>query len=136
MKNLNLIAYSLYLPITFYITLYVGKMFYKHGEVYLHQLLPNKTDMVKAINSLLLTGYYLLNLGYATVTLSFWERIATSLQLLEILSTKLAYIILILGSMHLNNMLVIYLASKYQNKQKFISASSMNKLNKSITTTL
>jgi hypothetical protein len=116
MENYNIIAYCIYLPITFYITIVVGRICYQNGEVYLSRIINDHPDTVKAINSLLLVGYYLLNLGYAAITLSFWQQIHDIRGLIEILSGKLGTIIMFLGLMHFNNMLVTYIISKRINK--------------------
>ncbi len=118
MINYNIIGYLVYLPITFYITIHVGKVCYRNGEVYLLKIINDHTDTVKAINSLLLIGYYLVNLGYAAVTLGFWPTIDHPTLLIETISVKLGQIILFLGIMHFNNMLVTYLISLYFEKQR------------------
>jgi len=116
MENYNIIGYCIYLPITFYITIVVGKICYTHGEIYLSKIINDKPEIVSSINRILLVGYYLLNLGYATITLSFWHKIINMATLIETLSTKLGIIILFLGVMHVNNMLVTYMLSKKINK--------------------
>ncbi len=116
MINYNIIGYAVYLPITFYITIHIGKVCYINGEHYLARIINDHPETVKAINSILLTGYYLLNLGYAAITLRFWPDIDSWVTLTETISTKLGQIILLLGIMHLNNMLMTYLISLRINK--------------------
>ncbi len=123
MDNYNLIAYSIYLPITFYITIVVGKTCYNNGEVYLSRIINDHPETVRSINSILLVGYYLLNLGYAAITLSFWQEIHNIAQMIEILGRKLGTIILFLGLMHFNNMLVTYVISKRINKKSPLKTS-------------
>lgn len=109
--NYNIIAYLLYLPITAYITIYVGKVCYLNGEVFILKLIP-QMETAKAVNKLLLIGYYLINLGFTALTLSYWTKIAHWTQLIEVLSTKLGQIILLLGIMHFNNMFIIQFFAK------------------------
>lgn len=104
MENYNLIGYSIYLPITFYITIWVGWLCYKHGEQHLIRVFHGDMHLVKPVNKILLTGYYLLNLGYATVVLSFWEKLESPLQMVNSVSQRLGIIILFLGLMHYFNL--------------------------------
>jgi hypothetical protein len=114
--NYNIIAYFLYIPITCYITIYVGRICYFNGEVFILKIIP-EIDTAKAVNKLLLIGYYLLNLGFTALTLSYWTKIVHWTQLIEVLSTKLGQIILLLGIMHFNNMFIIqFFAKKLLNK--------------------
>jgi hypothetical protein len=116
--NYNIISYLIYLPISFYITIVVGNTFYKNGEIYLLTLIDDKPENIKAINKLLLIGYYLLNLGYIAITLSFWKQIDNWVMTIEQVSTKLGQIILILSIMHFNNLAIAYWYSNKLKKQK------------------
>jgi hypothetical protein len=116
--NYNILAYLIYLPITFYITIYVGKVCYKNGEVFIFKLVQNE-QTTKAVNKLLLVGYYLLNLGFAALTLSYWSKIEHWHTLIEVLCTKLGQIILLLGIMHFNNMFIIQFFAKKQLNNSF-----------------
>jgi hypothetical protein len=109
--NFNIIAYFIYLPITFYITIYVGKVCYVNGEVFILKLIEN-VQTAKAVNKLLLIGYYLLNLGFAALTLSYWSVIENWTQLIEVISSKLGQIVLLLGIMHFNNIFIIQFFAK------------------------
>ena len=54
--------------------IYVGWLFYTYGELFLFNIFNDKS-LVKSINNLLLIGYYLVNLGYAIITIAYWEVI-------------------------------------------------------------
>lgn len=114
--NYNILSYSIYLPVTFYITFAVGRICFENGDVYLHRLMDEHPDTVKALNRLLLIGYYLLNLGYAAIILSDWPAIANLSKSLLVSFTRIGSILCILGIMHYNNMLMTYLISKRINK--------------------
>lgn len=101
--NLNLITYSIYLPIICFIMIKIGWLFYKNGEVFLYSLFNQNTELVKSINNLLLIGYYLTNIGYAIVTISYWEKIDSLIELINSLSFTLGKIILLLALLHYNN---------------------------------
>ncbi len=101
--NYNIISYIIYLPIIFFITIKVGWMFYKNGELFLSNIFGSDLALVKKVNSLLLTGYYLVNLGYSILTIAYWERINHTLELINVMSSTLGKIILLLALLHYNN---------------------------------
>lgn len=111
--NLNIIGYLIYLSLTSVIIIKVGKLCYDNGNIFVSQLIPNHEDLCHQINKMLLIGYYLLNLGYCAMTIISWEKIQTSNQLIEIIATKSAIIILTIGFMHYIN---IFLLTKYIKK--------------------
>lgn len=115
MIKFNLIAYCIYLPITFYITVYVGRKLFKSGEPFLIDAFHGNTQMAHSYNLFLLTGYYLVNLGYAAFSISGWDKIITVAQLIEDISSHLGLLVLLLGIMHYINM---YSFSKFSKQLK------------------
>ncbi len=111
--NLNIIGYLIYLSLTSIIIIKVGKLCYDNGNIFVSQLIPNHEELCHQINKMLLIGYYLLNLGYCAMTIISWEKIQTNNQLIEIIATKSAIIILTIGFMHYIN---IFLLTKYIKK--------------------
>jgi hypothetical protein len=111
--NLNIIGYLVYLSLTSIIIIKVGKLCYDNGNIFVSQLIPNHEELCHQINKMLLIGYYLLNLGYCAMTIISWEKIQTNNQLIEIIATKSAIIILTIGFMHYIN---IFLLTKYIKK--------------------
>ena len=105
--NYNVYAYLIYLPIIFFITFRVGWLFYSHGEIYILELFKGDNNITRAVNNMLLTGYYLINLGYATFTLTFWKPIETIHEIISTVSTNTGYIILALAIMHYFNLATI-----------------------------
>jgi hypothetical protein len=111
--NLNIIGYLIYLSLTSVIIIKVGKLCYDNGNIFVSQLIPNHEELCHQINKTLLIGYYLLNLGYCAMTIISWEKIQSIYQLIEIIATKSAIIILTIGFMHYIN---IILLTKYIKK--------------------
>lgn len=101
--NYNIITYLIYTPIIVFITVRVGYLFYKNGEIFLHSILTYDVEMVKRINKLLLVGYYLLNIGYAIITIAYWQKITNLLDIINTLTYTLGKLIIILSLMHYNN---------------------------------
>lgn len=105
--NLNIIGYFIYLSITIFIILKVGKICYKNGNIYVAELIPNHADLCQKINQVLLMGYYLLNIGYCAMTLISWQKIISFTQLTEVICSKTAVIIFIISLLHYTNIIVI-----------------------------
>jgi hypothetical protein len=105
--NLNLIAYLIYFIITIFIIVKVGKICYHNGNIYVSQLIPNHDDLCHKINQSLLVGYYLLNIGYCAMTIISWENIETLTQLTEIITSKLALIIITIAILHYFNVILL-----------------------------
>lgn len=111
--NLNILGYSIYLIITTLIIIKVGKICYQNGTIYVAELIPDHKDLCHKTNTILLLGYYLLNIGYCAMTLISWENIASFPQLVEMIAFKSATIIGIIALMHYLN---LYVLTKYIQK--------------------
>ena len=109
---MNTIAYIIYLLLTYLITVHVGLKFYKNGRLYILYLLNGDKELTNFINRLLLVGYYLLNLGYAAIMISFWQIITSWIDLFISICVMTGRIMLTLGFIHFINMTVIYFLSK------------------------
>jgi len=113
MQNLNIIAYIIYLLVSFYVTIKVGWMCYQNGRVYLEDIFGHHPSWVTPINKLLLTGYYLINLGYIAFNLNDWENITTPLMMTDVLILKLGFLLVVLGALHYFNIWVLAQLAKH-----------------------
>lgn len=111
--NLNIIGYFIYLGVTVFIILKVGKICYKNGNIFVAELIPNHADICQKINHGLLMAYYLLNIGYCAMTLISWQKISSSAQLIETIGIKTAIIIFIISILHYFNIIIL---TKYIHK--------------------
>lgn len=112
---MNTLAYILYLLLTYIITVHVGLRFYRNGRVYILRLLHGDEKLTDFINRMLLTGYYLLNLGYSSLMLTTWKTITTWTELLGSVMVMTGRIMIGLAIIHFFNMTAIYLYSKKHN---------------------
>lgn len=116
--NNNVVAYIIYILITIYIIIWLGKSFHRNGRVFILQLYKGDTTATDTTNNLLLVAYYLFNIGYALLQLRQWEKIFHTEQLIATLSSQIGLLILILAVTHYFNMLLIYFLSKKQFSKK------------------
>jgi len=110
--NYNLLAYSIYCLMIVSIILKVGHICFKNGQAYVGQFLQEKPDLCLTINKILLTGYYLLNIGYGITVISQWKKITTLNQCIESISQHGCYIVLLLAGLHYLNLICIPLIIK------------------------
>lgn len=107
MLNLNLIGYGIFIGLMIFIIAVVGKICYRNGNVFVAELIPGHLELCQQINKALLIGYYLVNIGYCAVNLSFWQTISSMPMLIEVIAIKMAGIIIILSGLHYLNIYVL-----------------------------
>lgn len=105
--NYNILGYFIFITIIVLIIVFVGKICYRNGNIFVAELIPNHLDVCQQINKSLLVAYYLINIGYCAMTLVGWEEVKSSLQLIEVLAIKVATIICILSILHYLNILLL-----------------------------
>jgi hypothetical protein len=100
-------AYALYLLIAIAITIWVARTLSKNGEVFLVQCFGHNAVLAKSTNHLLVVGFYLVNIGFITMTLSLGTEPTTLTEAIRFLSSKVGLAVLVLGAMHFFNMSAI-----------------------------
>ncbi len=110
---MNTLAVIIYLLITWFITVHVGLIFYRNGKSYILNLLHGDEKLTLFINRMLLIGYYLLNLGYVTMTLRFGRSLHSWAGVITSIGTRTGKIMVILGVIHFCNMAILLLISHY-----------------------
>ena len=110
MTNPLLLVYLPYAAIAITLTVWLARTLSRHGEVFLETVFPNRPDLAHAVNQLLVIGFYLVNLGWALLLLksSDAHEIASPVQSVELLATKLGTLLLLLGFAHLLNLVVLH----------------------------
>jgi len=110
--NYNIAAYAVFVALMVFLIVYVGRYFYTNGRIFILSLFGGNAPLADSVNTILLAGYYLLNIGYAFLRLRGWPPVTDLESGLSTLSTNAGGIILILAFIHYFNMLGIYLLSK------------------------
>ena len=101
------VAYLLYLTISIGITIWVARTLSKNGEVFLVQCFGHNAELARSTNHLLVVGFYLVNIGFITLTLSVGSEPQTMPEAMRFLSSKVGLAVLVLGGMHFFNMSAI-----------------------------
>jgi hypothetical protein len=105
--NYNIIGYGIFILFIVIIIKVVGQVCYRNGNIFVASLIPDHLDLCLQINKVLLTGYYLVNIGYAATTLITWEIISTLPQLVEVIALKTSMIICIICILHYLNIFLL-----------------------------
>lgn len=103
---LELFTYCAYLVISFLMTFKVGAALNQNGRLFLIQRTGGDETLAKAINNLLLIGYYLINTGYILLItnlndFSGMEGANVMDNPLYFLTRHLGLVALMLGVMHM-----------------------------------
>lgn len=97
-------AYALYLAITLGITVWVARTLSRNGIVFLEQCFGQNGKLAHSTNHLLVVGFYLVNIGFITLTLSLGAEPTTVPDAIRFLSSKVGLAVIVLGAMHFFNM--------------------------------
>ncbi|NBH05794.1 hypothetical protein [Amycolatopsis sp. SID8362] len=100
------LAYALYLLISIPLTVLVARTLSKHGRTFLAEVFADSPGLATAVNQLLVVGFYLISLGFVTLFLTSRATVLSAREVFELLSVKVGVVALILGVMHLVNVLV------------------------------
>lgn len=113
--NYFILTYAAYLTVSILLTVWVAKVLFNNGRIFLVDIFHGNTPLADSVNKLLVVGFYLINIGYMTLVLKETDIIKNTQQVIEVLSYKIGTIILILGAMHFFNIIVFFkLRSKAQ----------------------
>ncbi len=100
-------SYLLYLVISLSITVWVARTLSRNGKVFLIQCFGHNAELANSTNHLLVVGFYLVNIGFITLTLSLGAEPTTWPEAIRFLSSKVGLAVLVLGGMHFFNMSAI-----------------------------
>jgi hypothetical protein len=107
-----------YLATSVGLTAWVAHVLFRNGQVFLDDALGNER-LAKSVNHLLVVGFYLLNLGYATVAIRVANSAATVTDAIETLSVKIGLVLLVLGAVHFFN---LYVLSRFRRRRMLETA--------------
>ena len=109
---MNELTYILYILLSSTIVILVGNWCYKNGKVYILSYFTDAINFGNGINRLLRIAYYLLNIGLAVWSLHSMREINNSIEMILEISSRLSYILLIIGLLHFFNIYTVYLIYK------------------------
>lgn len=120
--NYVVMAYSIYLPITIALTIYVANVLFSNGRIFMIDIFRGREAIADATNHLFKVGFYLLNIGFAFIIMNVAYEIFATRELLEILAYKIGWFSIYLGIMLFLN---LYLFFRGKRKSKESNAVSV-----------
>ena len=103
----KLTFYAIYMVISLSVTVWVGTTLRTSGRKFLLTAF-DREDMADTVNRMLQIGFYLSNVGYIAVIFQTYSQLnSIAADTLEAMIPKLGGVLLILGLVHLFNMLII-----------------------------
>lgn len=121
--NYFILTYVIYLLVSIALTVWVAKVLFKNGRIFLVDIFHGNNELADSVNKLLVVGFYLVNIGYMSLALKEYGAIVSMQVVVEVLSYKVGWIILILGGMHFLNLVIFF---KLRNRAKREKAFNIN----------
>ncbi|WP_244931234.1 hypothetical protein [Nocardioides sp. W7] len=99
-------TYVVYLLVTVPLTIWVATTLSRNGKVFLEDVFAGNDRLAEAVNTLLVVGFYLLNLGFVSLYLRIGTAVPDAAGVFEQLSVKVGVVTLVLGVLHFFNVYV------------------------------
>jgi hypothetical protein len=99
-------TYLAYLGISVALTIWVARTLHKNGRIFLVDSFLGNEGLADSVNHLLVVGFYLINIGFVTLALKYGDKATDAQTALEILSSKVGMVLVVLGVMHFFNLFV------------------------------
>jgi len=100
------VSYLLYLTLSVGLTVWVARTLHKNGRIFLVDTFLGNEKLADSVNHLLVVGFYLINIGYVSLALRYGDKPQTLPGTIEVISTKVGAVMIVLGVMHFFNLYV------------------------------
>ena len=99
-------TFLIYLTLSIAITVWVARTLHRNGRIFLVDSFDGNESLADSVNHLLVVGFYLINIGFVTLALKYRAQADTVQESVEALCTKVGMVLLVLGVIHLVNVIV------------------------------
>ncbi len=106
MNDYIVVVYMVYAACALVLTAWLARTLYHNGAVFLEEVFDRK-ELAVAVNRLLVTGFFMINLGYAMFLLRSNDA-ETARRAIEVLVQKLGVLLLTLAAVHFVNVYVFW----------------------------
>lgn len=106
------IYYITYLGITTALILWLGRILHRAGFVLLEDAFHERPMLVRAIGQLLDIGFYLMSFGYVVAWAADYELLHDPGEVAKMVAGKVGGLLLLLGVVHLFNLLLLALVRR------------------------
>jgi hypothetical protein len=105
--NQIVFTYLLYLAVSVTLTVWVARKLHRDGRVFLVDVFHGNESLADSVSHLLAVGFYLITLGYVSLTLKLGHEVADLQGAIEALSRKVGTVLVALGGAHFFNLYVL-----------------------------
>jgi len=109
--NFTVLAYYIYIPLTVLLTMVVAHHLFKNGLIYMMDIFSGRKEIAVSTNQLFKTGFYLLNLGFASLIMKVYSVLNTQ-DLIEVLAQKVGGFSIYLGLVLFLNLFMFFRGKK------------------------
>jgi len=103
----QIVYYVSYLAICAALIFWLARILNRSGAVFLNEAFHGNALLVSSVGQLLNIGFYLMSFGYLTMTIPNYETLHNFLEVGEMVIGKLGGFLLLLGVVHLFNLLLL-----------------------------
>jgi hypothetical protein len=134
--NYNIVAYSIYIPTTIALSIWIAKNLHKNTKVFLLERFNHNEALAGSTNNLIQTGFYLMAFGYSFMKMTVrnnghydtnqryvYDQLLSSQQTMEELAVKLGGFTLILGLLLFFNFFIMLMIQRPKRVQQHSSFS-------------
>jgi hypothetical protein len=102
-----ILVQAIYIAVAVGLTVWLARTLFRNGTAFLHDVFADRPQLAEAVNKLLVTGFYMLNLGYALWILRA-SRGYDGFEAMQFLVNRLALLLVSLAAIHFVNVLVFW----------------------------
>ena len=103
------------------LTAVLARTLFRHGALFLESVFEDNARMANAVNRLLVTGFYMLNMGYALLIFRTNDEVE-AVAITENLISRLGLLLVSLGVIHFVNMAVFFRIRRGGERAQFTPA--------------
>ena len=111
------LVYSLYVAVAVGLTIWLARALFRNGTVFLEDVFEGQEGLAASVNHLLVTGFYMLNLGYALYILRA-SRGMDAFAATQFLINRLAVLLVSLAAIHFVNVFVFWRIRAHGEQQR------------------
>lgn len=100
-------VYSVYIACAVGLTVWLARTLFRNGAIFLGDVFDDKRELATAVNRLLVTGFFMVNLGYALLLVRQGGA-ETAADAFQLLVTKLGVLLVSLAIVHFVNVAVFW----------------------------
>lgn len=93
-------VYAVYLLVCLCVTVWVGRTLQRNAPIFLKDGSEDGKEFAGSLTHLLTVGFYLINVGAISLALKYGDPVSDLAGAVELLSTKVGVILLVLGLVH------------------------------------